>query len=88
MYGPILDNSCDSGDTLAIGIFARFSWQLNPYIAGHCYYSDTYPNNPGTQTFVVILDRTEGIPICVRAFNNFSFLKMTIILNWDYLISC
>ncbi len=41
MYGPILDNSCDSGDPLAIGIFARFSWWLNPYIAGRCYYSDT-----------------------------------------------
>ena len=54
MYGPILDNSCDSGDTLAIGIFARFSWELNPYIAGRCYYSDSGQNHPGTQTIVAI----------------------------------
>ncbi len=54
MYGPILDNRCNSGDPLAIGIFARFSWWLNPYIAGRRYYSDTDPNNPGTQTIVAI----------------------------------
>ena len=54
MYGPILDNSCDSGDPLAIGIFTRFSWQLNPYIAGGCYYRDTGQNHPGTQTIVAI----------------------------------
>jgi len=46
-------------DLLVIGIYTPFSWWLNPYIAGRCYYSDIDPNNPGTQTFIAILDRTE-----------------------------
>ena len=54
MYGPILDNCCDSGDPLAIGIFARFSWWLNPYIAGRCNHRDTGQNHPGTQAILAI----------------------------------
>lgn len=52
IYGHILDYSCDSGDPLAIGIFARFSQWLNSYIADRCYYSDTGQNHQGTQTFL------------------------------------
>ncbi len=54
MYGPILDNRCDSGAPLAIGIFARFCWWLNPYIAGGCYHRDTGQNHPGTKALVAI----------------------------------
>jgi hypothetical protein len=36
------------------GIFARFSWWLNPYIAGGCYYRYIDQNYPGTQTIVAI----------------------------------
>jgi hypothetical protein len=49
-----MDNSCDSVNPLAIGIFARFGWWLNPYIAGCCYYRYTDQNNPRAQTFVTI----------------------------------
>jgi hypothetical protein len=54
MHGLVVDNRCDSGDPLAIGIFTRFSWWLNPYIAGRCYYSDSGQNHPGTQTIIAI----------------------------------
>lgn len=60
MYGPILDNRCNSGDPLAIGIFTRFSWGLNPYIAGGCYHRDTGQNHPGTKAFVTIPVRKAG----------------------------
>lgn len=49
-----MDNSYDSGNPLAIGIFARFGWWLNPYIAGCCYYRYIDQNNPRAQTFVTI----------------------------------
>jgi hypothetical protein len=47
-----MDNSCNFVDTVAVGIWARFSWELNPYIAGDCYYRDTGQNHPGTQPSV------------------------------------
>jgi len=56
LYGSILDNSCNFVDTLAVGIWARFTWWLNPYIAGGCYYRDTGKNHPGTQTFVTSVE--------------------------------
>ena len=55
MYGLILDNSSNFVDTVAVGIWARFSWELNPYIAGDRYYRDTDQDHPGTQTIVVNL---------------------------------
>jgi hypothetical protein len=58
IYGLIRDNSSDPGDPLAIGICAQHSWWLNSYIAGHCCYSNTGPNNPGTQT--VGIERNES----------------------------
>ena len=32
-----MDISCDSVDPMDLGI-ARFSWWLNPHIAGYCYH--------------------------------------------------
>ena len=57
MYGFILDNSFDSVYSMAVGIWVRFTWWLNPYIACYCYYRDTGKNYPGTKTFVAILIR-------------------------------
>ncbi len=61
MYGLVMDNSCDPGDPLATGIFARCSWQLNPYIAGDCYHRDTGQNHPGTQTCVAFRSERKNI---------------------------
>jgi len=36
-----MDISSDIVDTMGIGIFARCSWWLNPYIAGHCHHLGT-----------------------------------------------
>ena len=45
------DNSCDSVDPVAIGK-PRFSWWLDPYIAGHCYHLDTAQNHRRAQAFI------------------------------------
>ena len=49
--GYNMDISCDSVDPLDIGI-PRFSWWLNPYIAGHCYHLDTAQNNRRAQAVI------------------------------------
>jgi hypothetical protein len=63
--GSNMDISSDTVDPMGIGIFARCSWWLNPYIAGYCYHLDTAQNHRRAYTFIIAskVNMSNNVPI-------------------------